>query len=383
MKIVYIYEAIAHVGGIERIFADKMNYLANKGYDVYLITAIQGQHPFSFPLSPAITHIDLDARYHLQYQYRHLKKLWVKLKIDYLFQKRIKEQIKLIDPDIICCTTYYKANVVCKLRCRAKKIIESHNAKSFTRINDGALRGAISKIYNALNVALMMRTIEKKCDILVTLTQGDAKEWKCGKKIRVIPNLFSQMPTSKSNYESQRVIGVGRLEYQKGFDYLIDAWKIVNQRYPNWNLDIYGRGALYNTLIQQISKNSLAHVIRINNPTPNIYNEYANSSIFVLSSRFEGFGLVLIEAMSCGLACISFDCPYGPSDIISHKRNGLLVSNGDIQGLANSICELIKDKTLRKEYGESALKDIECFSPEKIMAQWECLFHELITKEKI
>ncbi|MEG1684672.1 MAG: glycosyltransferase, partial [Bacteroides sp.] len=243
MKIVYIHEAIAKVGGIERIYADKMNYLSQKGYDIYLLTTIQAQHPYAFPLSPAIKHIDLDTRHHLQYQYHYPKRLWIRFKINYLFKKRLKEQIKKIDPDIICCTTSYGAETVCKLNCRAKIIIESHSAKSFSGINDGAQRGYISKKYNAFIVAKKMHIVEKECDALVTLTQGDANEWKCKNKTRVIPNIFNEIPEVKSNQTLRRVIGVGRLEYQKRFDNLISVWKIVNKKHPDWILDIFGEGS--------------------------------------------------------------------------------------------------------------------------------------------
>lgn len=141
MKIVYVYDAIARIGGVEKILADKMNYFADVcAYDIYLITAAQGNHPFSFPISARVKHIDLNARFHLQYQYKAPLRWWMKWRLDCDFERKIKKQIAQIDPDIIIATTYYKADVVCRLECRAKKIIESHCVKSHTGINDGIKR---------------------------------------------------------------------------------------------------------------------------------------------------------------------------------------------------------------------------------------------------
>ena len=138
MKIVYVYDAIARIGGVEKILADKMNYFADVcAYDIYLITAAQGNHPFSFPISARVKHIDLNARFHLQYQYKAPLRWWMKWRLDCDFERKIKKQIAQIDPDIIIATTYYKADVVCRLECRAKKIIESHCVKSHTGINVG------------------------------------------------------------------------------------------------------------------------------------------------------------------------------------------------------------------------------------------------------
>lgn len=379
MKIVYVYDAIARIGGVERILVDKMNYLAEVyGYEVYLITAAQGNHPFSFPLSDKVKHIDINARFHVQYQYKFPKRLWMKWKLDYDFKHRLQEQIGLIDPDIVIGTTYYKADVICRLNCRAKKIIESHCAKSYTGQNDGIVRNKIMQwLYNR-QLKNYNKAIERKSDVIVALTKGDATEWNKKENIFVIPNMIRKMPESKSSCEAHRVISVGRLIYQKGYDLLIEAWNIIYKKHPDWKLDIYGEGPLRDELQRQISRNKLNDVITIHSSTPYIFEEFIQSSIYIMSSRFEGFGLVLIEAMSCGLPCISFDCPYGPDTIIVYNKNGILVPNGNIEKLAEAICLLMEQDNVRHKYGMEAKKSVERFLSENIMSQWKQLFTEIL-----
>lgn len=378
MRIVYVHDALARIGGVERILADKMNYLAEHGYEIYLITSAQGMHPLSFPLSNKVKHIDINVRFHLQYQYAYPKRLWVKWQMNRLFKKKFEQKISELDPDIIIGTTYYKADAICHLKGRVKKIIESHCAKSYTGFNDGPKRNILTQGIYKYTLKKYFHCIEEKSDMIVALTKGDADEWKNANKTSVIPNLTGFISEQSSSCETHRVISVGRLIYQKGFDRLIEAWKMVYSKYPEWKLDIFGEGVLKENLMEQITRYKLNDVIRIYPPTPNILKEFLESSLFVLSSNYEGFGLVLIEAMACGIPCISFDCPYGPKEIIKYKEDGLIIENGEIQKLANGICELIGNESKRKEYGRKAKENVKRFLPEYIMPQWINLFETLI-----
>lgn len=379
MKIVYVYDAIARIGGVERVFVDKMNYLADKHeYDIYLITAAQGSHPLSFPLSSEVKHIDIDVRFHLLYQYSYPKRLWVKWKLNYKFRKNFNAQIKKIDPDIIIGASWYNADIICKLKCRAKKIIESHSVKSHTGLNDGIKRNACIQWIYTKQHEKYQKIIEEQSDAIVALTQEDANEWKNAKCVYVIPNMINFIPEQSSSCEIPRVISAGRLTYAKGFNKLIEAWHIVHQKHPNWKLDIFGTGELDKELNEQIIETGLQQSVTINPPTPYILNEFQKSSFYVMSSQFEGFAMVLIEAMSCGIPCISFNCPYGPQNIIQSSIDGMLIKHNDTKELSNAICYLIENEQVRKEYGRKAKENVKRFLPEYIMPQWINLFETLI-----
>ena len=189
------------------------------------------------------------------------------------------------------------------------------------------------------------------------------------------------LPEQQSDNTPKQVIAVGRYVPQKGFDRLISAWSIVNKKHPDWILRIYGDG-MREQLQNQIYELGISPSCILEHSTPDIVDKYCKSSIFVLSSRYEGFGMVIIEAMACGVPPVSFTCPCGPRDIISDGINGLLVENGNIEGLAEKICYLIENENVRREMGRQARMDIERFRIEPIAEQWKTLFESIIEKNK-
>lgn len=290
MKIVYIHESIAHKGGLERIFVDKMNYLADRlQYEVYLLTASQGNTPVSFPLSPRVRHIDLGVRFHSQYQYRYPKRLWEAKKLDNLLKERAQMMIDNIHPDFIICTTAWKPEVIGLLKGKAKKIMESHCAREYMAISDNFSRGCVRDLFDRYAARTKFCAVRKYCDVLVTLTVSDARSWAkgCKQPIRIIPNFTSFVSLEDCpNYNVPRAIAVGRLTYQKGFDQLIKAWAEVYKIYPAWKLDIFGEGILKDELKAQIKAYGLENTVTIRPFTDNIAEEYLKSSFFVLSSNY-------------------------------------------------------------------------------------------------
>ena len=196
----------------------------------------------------------------------------------------------------------------------------------------------------------------------------------------VIPNAALRMSDTYAEGDKKRVIAVGRLDYQKGFDRLIEAWRIVqqNKAYADWHLDIFGQGEWKKMLQARIDNYGLKDSVKLNNPTKEIGKEYTNSSMLVMSSNYEGFPMVMIEAMACGLPAVSFDFKCGPKDIIRHGENGLLVKNGDIQGLAEAMMKLMEDEALRRKMSMEARKITETYSEEVVMKQWMELFERLM-----
>lgn len=380
MKIIYFYDTIARIGGTEKILVDKMNYLANVyNQEIYLITTSQGNHPIVFPLSKKVKHIDLSVRLHTMYQYSLLKRIYMGWKMNRLLKQKLKAVINELNPDIIISTTYCYADIVCHLKCNAKKIMESHVAKDSLGINDGVKRNFISYIHTKLKIKKYINTIEKKNDIIVTLTYGDANSWNT-KNVVVIPNIVDLKNTDFSQHTEKTALFAGRITYQKGLDRMLEAWKIVVNNRKDWRLKFVGEGEQKEYLQQQCQKLGITGNVIFAPATKDIEKEYINSSLFLLTSRFEGFGLVLVEAMQCGVPCVSFDCPYGPSDIIDNGINGCLIENGNVEEFAKATLKLIEDDELRKKMGEAAIEKAKQYLPENIMSKWIELYNNLLTK---
>ena len=380
MRIVYIIDTLSSKGGAERIISEKMHYMADQfNYDVSIITCFQfpDSMPNCYPLSNLVKQINLCIPSYLQYKCGYPERLWMKWKYYRQLRQRVEETVNSIKPDIVIGVGYTLADVVCRIKCNAAKIIESHEARIYTKRPYLYKKNSpLTNLYYKLYRSLYLRTIEKNADVVVTLTKGDATNWKKVKRVEIIPN-FSIMPVSKqSDVENKRVIAVGRLEWQKGYDRLIDIWKLISPSHPNWQLDIYGEGTLESDLRKSIKEANISN-IAIHPFTKDISQEYASSSICVLTSIFEGFSLVILEAMQHGLPCISFDCPYGPKNLIDNEESGYIIENGNINLFADRLRFLMEQPELRKQFGIAAINKSKSYHVDTIMKQWKSLFESL------
>lgn len=381
MRIVYFIDSLASKGGAERIISEKMNYLATHyNYDVSVITWYQFPEamPNSYYLSDKVRQINLCFPSHLQYNYNYPIRLWIKWKYNHRLKQKLEETVNSINPDIIIGVGYTLADVVCRIKCNAAKIIESHEARIYTKASYKYLNYSFpSTIYYKICRKKYLHIIEKKADVVVSLTKDDALHWQNAKRVEIIPN-FSCMPISQvTDCSTKRVIAVGRLTWQKGYDRLIDIWKIVNKNHTDWKLVIFGEGELEIELKKNIKESGLNN-ITIHPFTKNISQEYAISSICVLTSRFEGFSLVLLEALRHGVPCITFDCPYGPKDLVDDEKCGYVVENGNIDLFAEKLSFLIDHVETRKLFGQAAINKVQLYQIDTIMNQWKQLFESLI-----
>lgn len=217
-----------------------------------------------------------------------------------------------------------------------------------------------------------MEKLAHKFDRFIVLTDGNKKEWKSLVNLEVVANPLSFYSDKSSTCENKTVICVGKISYQKGQDILVKAWQLVNQQFPDWQLHLYGKENL-----EVLDTNNLSGNVHFFLPEKNIEQKYLESSIYVMSSRFEGFGMVLTEAMACGVLCVSFDCNYGPSDIIQHNVDGLIVENKNVNQLAEAIIELIKNPIKRTEMGSKAKQNVSRYNIKNIAKQWDHLFKSL------
>ena len=219
-------------------------------------------------------------------------------------------------------------------------------------------------------------------DALAVLTEGDRADYAAllaGARTRVvrIPNAVPPLPGGRADTEQEVVVAAGRLTRQKGFDLLIEAFAQLAQRFPGWTLRIYGGGKEHEALERQIAAAGMDGRIRLMGSTRKLGEAFAAGSVFALSSRFEGFGMVIVEAMGAGLPVVSFDCPRGPADIVTPGRDGVLVPPEDTAALAASLAELMDDPARRRAYGAAALETAGAYAPAAIAERWHALLDEL------
>ena len=378
MTIVYVMESLVPKGGTERIISEKANYLAEQyKYNVYIITCTQQQdQQNAFQLSSSVHQIKLAIPYYSQYCYEYPKRFFVKLSINKKLKEAIIEAVQQINPDILIGIGHYKADLISSIKCRAKKIIECHEARFFTQSGMANHQNVLSKLFTKFYRKLYFRTIERKADVIVTLTEGDKLLWNKAKRIEVIPNFSNIQVSQISSCHSKRVIAVGRLSWEKGYDRLIDIWELVSRKSPDWQLDIFGEGELEKNLSYKIAKKHINN-ITIHPTTNNISYEFSKSSICVMTSYYEGFALVLLEALKHGVPCVAYDCPFGPASIIEDNRCGYLIDNGNINVFAKKLCTLMNDENARKNFSKESIKRSKDFAIDTIMGKWINLFESL------
>ena len=386
-KIVYVLKSFAVKAGTERVMSDKMNYLAEHGYNVTLITYEQGVHPQVFPLNSSIRHIDLDTRFFLVEKYGYLKRFFLMLKMRRQFKNRLQTFLDEIQPDILITTTYSLnlIDIILSAKTKACRLVESHVACYTVKKSFDCKCNPSFRLLAVWYDRIMLNKVGK-ADCFVSLTQGDADDWsRYSSNVIVIPNPVTYFPETISSHggnDEHRIICVGRLHEQKGFDMLIEAFAFIADQCPEWKVDIYGEGFYKDLLEEMINRHNLCGRISINSPTSHIYNEYQHSDFFVLSSRYEGFALVMLEAMSCGIPCVSFKCKYGPEEIIEDGKNGLLVENGNVKDLAEKMLWMIRHREERLQMGKQARKDVRKYELNAIMPKWHELFENLMKQSK-
>ena len=378
MHILYIYAEISIKGGTDKILVEKANYLVNHGYDVTIVTESQMGKPLSFKLEDKVCHIDLDLDFGKQYTQGTFRRFLTYSSLMRKYKSRLKKVVNKQRPDIIISAMGRSLSLLSKMDYDGVKIGEAHTTKMHLRsLHLMEQRGGVFNII-AKYMRWKMCRYASKLDAMVLLTPNDEEDWKSVVKTCVISNPISFFPEEGAALVKKQVIMVGRYNDAKGYDYLIPAWEIVHQRHPDWMLNVYGSGELRDQVIEWIREKHLESTIMMHDPVDNIMEKYLDSSICVLSSRYEGFSLVILEAMACGIPVVSFDCPHGPRNIIKNGDDGLLIEYLNYQALADGICKLIEDDGLRMLFGKNARKNVLRFSKDSIMEQWENLFHKLV-----
>ena len=369
MKVVYVFRSLAIWGGIERIIVDKANYLSGlEGYEVSILTADQGDHPVPYAVNTPVRLQDLKVGINKQYRYRGLHRLWKGWQLERCFVRKLRQRLAELCPDVVVCVaTDYACLVSEAVGGRFPIVVESHSI--YRRTFDQ--RRLLSGLYD-----WRLKRMLKSAHTIVALTEGDAADWRLHYgNVRCIANMVNQNPTCRrADAAHRRVIFVGRMDSQKRAEVALSIWARVADEYPDWQLHVYGDGDR-----RQIV-DSLAERVRgvvVHDPTDRIFDAYCDSSFLILTSVFEPFGLVMPEAMSCGLPVVAFDCPYGPRSIITEGSDGFLVTEGDEQAFADCMKLLMSSHERCRTMGDAAILKARRYTSETIMPQWTALFNDV------
>ncbi len=322
MKIVYEIERLSTNGGIEHILTDRVNYMAEKwGWDITIVVLLhEDDEPF-YEVSPKVKVVRLNVKTHGLLMC--IQALW-----------RLNKVVCQIKPDV-----YTTVQSIGALSCllnthRTKTIYEAHGARA------------------RMPHPIPLMIAERYADAVVALTNDSKKEYARGKRTEVIPNFTTMLANRLPDYGSNVIVAAGRRCHQKNFERLEDLWGRVKANHKEWQL-------------------------KIHHDTKDMVSAYLEGSIFAMTSRFEGFPMVLIEAMTCGLPCIAFDCNHGPRDIIEDGKTGYLIPYDDDDMFIEKLTYLMKHPEIREQMGKAAKERLKRFSKEEVMNRWKSLYYQL------
>lgn len=350
-KLCFVVGNLNSSGGTERVASLIASELSKKGHEVSIVSLFEGDNPY-FTLDESINCYTIHKK-KLSFKTGYLKTLF-KLK---LFFRSHKFNSVIVVDSIACLFTipvlisHKKVQHICW---------EHFNYKT----NMGMKSRSIAR-----NLAA------RYCDVVVTLTERDKEYWlnntkKSVARIVSIPNPTPFPPQYNLNKTSTKnILAVGRLTYQKGFDLLLKSWTLINKNYPDWTLTIVGDGEDKKSLERLIDDNNLRKSVKLVGKTNNISEYYASAEFLCLSSRFEGFPMVLLEALSFGLPVVSFDCDTGPSELLNNTGS-ILVPPDNIDEFSKAMGNMIEDKNLRMSTSTNSIIKSQDYQPNAILRKW-------------
>jgi glycosyltransferase involved in cell wall biosynthesis len=363
-------------GGEERVLTLKANYLADVlGYDVTIILTEGNGQPLFYTLSERVHTINLDIDFEALWTCSFLQKIPTYIKKQHRYKQLLAKTLKELRPDITISMMRREINFLTSIDDGSHKIGEIHVNRDHFRNFEGK-PNVVKRLFAFFWQRSLIKHL-KQLDKFVVLTDEDARLWPELSNVITIPDMLSFVPKRISPMTRLRLISVGRYCYQKGFDLLLEAWAVAQNMAPQWRLDIYGDGDRepYERIIDDLKIDRSR--CELHGRTQDIESEFVNSSLSVCSSRFEGFGLVIVEAMACGLPVVAFDCPWGPRSIITDGNDGVLVEDGNVRKLADAMLAVISDNERRKQMGIRAVENIRRFGVDAIANKWKELFDEL------
>lgn len=374
MKIIYCISGTYVSGGMERVLANKANYLVQAGYEVVIVTSDQKERPAYFPMDSRITMKDLGINYCDSVHLPILQKILLFRRKQRQHQKVLTELLFELNADIVISMFDHEVEFLYKIPDRSIKLVEIHFSR-FKRLQYG--RKGLLKIIDQYRSKRDLQLVQKYKRFIV-LTEEDKGYWGKLKNIKVIPNSNSFEIPESALLVNKQAIAVGRFDYQKGFEDLIEIWAKVHPQEPEWKLRIFGHGELKEKFNHLIKEHNLQNVVQLCSPTKEIQKEYLSSSMLLMTSRYEGLPMTLLEAQVCGLPLIAYACKCGPRDIIKDGQNGYLIQEGDMLQMTERILTVIRSFDVRQQLGNAAKRMSNEFSENNIMKKWTDLFKEVL-----
>ncbi|MEP1488775.1 MAG: glycosyltransferase family 4 protein [Algibacter sp.] len=367
MKLIYITEQLYLHGGAEKTLTQKLNYWADTyNYEVLLITSEQKNNKPCYPLSEKVNHIDLNIDYTAgsYFSLKNLNKITTHYKL-------LKNEIEKFNPNAIFLISLSWVRFILPIIGKNYKIYNEYHTSYFGFYMGYKKSSFLGKVKFKIK-QFFIACVEKYYTNIIFLNEFELEHYKRKNGI-VIPNFFDPIHKVLDNTKKNQIISLGRLSFQKGYDMLIEAWSKIDNKIMNWTLLIYGNGDDKTQLLNLISSYNFKNSIEIRDAISNVNPLLAESKFYVMSSRFETFPMVLLEALSHGLPVVSFDCPTGPKSIIKEHEDGILVKSNDVNELADNILALIENEKLITEMSKKAKENIYRFNPKIVMQKFDDL----------
>jgi glycosyltransferase involved in cell wall biosynthesis len=360
LHILFVCSGLDHVGGLERIVTNLANQLAVEQYKVSILIVNETTYSY-YPLHKSIYTVLLNAKFGIDLKQNYIYRKFSFLKDIWDFKKVVSN----LTPDIIISTDYiFTASIyISGIYKYYKCICWQH----------GIFDCPKSYMWN-----LISKRAYKKIQAIVAMNSTEYELYKkYNKNVFILPN-FIEPSSAESNHRSKTILSIAALAHYKGIDLLLKAADIVLKKHTEWTWKLIGKGELESNVLKEIEQDNLQNRLILQAPQSHqITTEYVDTAIFVLTSRIELFGMVLIEAMCHGVPCIAFDCPSGPRHIITNTIDGFLVEPENPEALADAISILIENEEKRKEMGNNAFQNVKRFDRDVIIPKWIALFKQL------
>ncbi|HMI07345.1 MAG TPA: glycosyltransferase [Flavobacterium sp.] len=368
MRIIYITEQVYLHGGAEKILIQKLNYWADVfGYEVLLITSEQHGKPVCYPLSARVKHVGLDIDYVAGHSYFSPKNIRQFPK----HYKTLQREIRSFKPDAIFLISLTWIRFVLPVLAKGYPIYNEYHTSYYGFQLGYQNASAFVKMKKQI-AGLFIKFVENRYTNIIFLNRDEFDHYQRKNGI-IIPNFFEGDIPDSAVAKKKQIVSLGRMSYQKGYDLLIEAWAKIDGKVEGWSAQVFGNGDDKEALRNQLRTYNFQNKFEINDAISDVSQKLLESEFYVMSSRFETFPMVLLEALSHGLPVVAFDCPTGPRSILIENEDGILAKPGDTDDLAEKILHLIRNAKIRADMSLKAKANVNRFKPEFVMAMWNRL----------